>query len=247
MNTPFAAPADDIGSAHRGYFAAVAACSGALALGCLVWPALVPLPWPLPPLHARCLGVLYATLSLLLLRCCAADDLAVVRVPLACTAAAGAGLAGAMLPAAPAWPAAHATAALGAWLLLQRDRTLKAPAEHAEPRLMTIAIAAGLVALTLLLWPAPAVPWWPWPLPSNTARLYAALLAALAVGAAMLARERRRAGRRLGLQALIGLALGLLAASGWHHALFDAAAASTWVWAGAWALTAASAAWRLRC
>ncbi len=239
-------PAGETGPAHRVFFLLMALAAGALGLGCLLWPAAMPLPWPLPPLHTRCLGVLYANLSLLLARCAAVDDLAVVRVPLGMTATAAAGLGAAMLPAAPGWTAAHAATALAAWRLLRSDRTLQAPAEHPEPRLALIATAAAAAALLLWAWPAPAVPWWPWPLPSRIAPLYAALCAALAVGAWMLARERRRDGRRLGLQAVAGLALGLLAASAWHHPLLAAAAPSTWVWVATWLLTATLALVRLR-
>lgn len=238
----------DLTPGHRPFFVTTAMAAGALALGCIAWPAAAWLPLPMLPLHARCLGVLYGTLAFMVARAAMADDIAAVRVPLAVVATAAAGLAWAFTDPAvgAAWSWLHALAAALALLLLRSDRTLKAPAERLHRPLASSATVAALVAVLLLLWPAPGVAWWPWPLPSRLAAVYASLAASVAVLATTLARERRRDARRIGLQTLLLLATGVLLASAWHWRVLVPGGLATAVWITAWLLIAAVALRRLQ-
>jgi hypothetical protein len=194
----------EITRAHRPLMLLLALAAALLAAGCLFWPQQAWLPWPLPPLHTRCLGVLYAAAAYALTASSWQDDIAAMRVPLALAAAICGALAWATLRAAPVWPVSHALAALGLAALFLSDRTLKAPAEHADPRLVVLMLAAATLAVLLVAWPA----------------------------------------RRIGLQTLAGLALGLLVVSAMHRSLFAAAAPSTWAWVSGWLLVAALVVWR---
>lgn len=224
--------------AHRLYFLACGGVAAVLALACLLWPGLAAalLPAPLAPLHTRCIGALYGAAALALLLSAAESDIAAVRIPLGQTCAMAAGSAAATVAQANlAWPALNLVAATGAVLLMRADVTLRAPAENPDKPLLAAAAAALLAAGLLALWPSPAVPWWPWKMPSSAAHLYAAGFLGVGTAALMLARERRRDARRIGLVALGALAAAILAASLAHLSLFAAVSPASLLWFGSFA------------
>lgn len=258
---------------HRLHFVLLGAsllAGGLLALG---WPAQVAaaLPWPLPPLHARCLGAMQLALACTWLRVATEHDRAALRIPLLMSAAAALVLLGgwpgwlaqrAALPMATAGATAMRAAAPGmaeisaarpafVWLLpaaalltlahagalLWRDRMLQAPAEQPHRSLLVLAALALALALLLCAAPGLAAAWWPWPLPAATALPYAVLLAPWGAAAALLAHERRRSTRRLGLQGLLLLGLLVPAVSLLHLPAFHGPGAAL-AWCSAFALTA---------
>lgn len=245
----------DPGWPHRLHFALLGAMLMAGGLLALAWPALVAqaLPWPLPPLHARCLGAMQLALAYTWLRAATETDRAALRIPLLMTAAAALVLLGGW----PLWPApvAAGTGRGARWLLpaaglitlahagalLWRDRMLQAPAEQPHRGLLLLAVLALALALLLCTAPALAAACWPWQLSPATALPYAVLLAPWAAAAALLARERRRATRRHGLQGLLLLGLLVPAVSLLHLPAFHGPAAAL-AWCSAFAATAAVAA-----
>lgn len=240
----------DPGWPHRLHFALLGAALLASGLLALAAPAMVAqaMPWPLPPLHARCLGAMQLALAGTWLRAATETDRAALRIPLTMSAVAGGVLLGGALPGRTALaegpgllPAGGLLTLAHAGVLLWRDRMLQAPAE--QPHRGLLALAALALPLALLLWLAPsrAAPWWPWALPVGTALPYAALLAPWGAAALLLAHERRRATRRHCLQGLLALGLLVPAVSLLHLPAFHGAAAALG-WCAAFVAVAAVAA-----
>jgi hypothetical protein len=215
----------------------LALLAGAVALVSLSWPEATSGLWPLAlrPLHTRCLGALYAATALCLLLCALDTDEAVARISLNLVlwGAVAMPLAATSLRPVP-WTfiSIHALAAACAAVMAWRGRELSAPAERADGALLVMAAVLGGVALALAFAPAASSGRWPWPMAPAVAPFYAAALSAWALAALQLARERRRAGRRVVLTGLAVLGLLLLGASLLHARLFFApgSVAAGWLW-----------------
>lgn len=228
--------------------AAIAASWGA---SLLLWPALSrALPGgELPPLHARCVGVLHLALACGLWSALRRLDVAAARLPLLLLSAWGTAAWAAALFAHPvftgqAWLACMAMAVAGAVWVLIGDDSLQAPAERVDAAWAALAVSAGGAGTALLLLPDVAAAQWPWRMAPAQAAAYGAPLLGLATMAWAAARERRRYAREPALQACLALSVGLLCASLLHHELFAATRTTTWVWFAVWAAVAAWAATR---
>jgi hypothetical protein len=233
----------DVTTAHRLYFGLLGTAFAGLGLASLLAPG------ALPPLHARCIGAMALAQALPWLLALRERDSASLRIPLAQALATALALVLAPLARGevPAWPPllGAALAGAGSALLLWHDRMLQAPAERADPALVAAGTTLALAAAALALAPAWAARLWPWPLPPRAALLYAAAFAGWGTAAAMLARERRRAARRLALLGLLALGSGVAAVSLAHLGVFRSSAGAA-AWLGLFGLLAALAAWRLR-
>ena len=204
-----------------------------LALACLFWPpgAASLMPVPMAPLHLRCMGALYLGVAISLLACASQRDRAAVRIPMTLVAVGAAAMAMAACTVSP-WPRVftlvHASVAAAATVWVWRSRELGAPMERPDPALLLLAALLAAVALTLALLPRYAAARWPWPMQPGLAPFYAAPMLAWSLAAAQVARERRRAARRLALIALFASGVGLLGASGWHGSLLAGPAGWSW-------------------
>lgn len=211
-------------------------------MACWFAPALAQrvLPWSLPPLHARCLAVMHLALAWPLWAAWAQADAAAARIALAGAAAwGGASLLGvvgvSMPPSRALWAWALGSGALGAAALglLWFERELQAPAEQPDRAWQAAALVGLALAAALALAPVAVASLWPWPLSPALAAAYTGPFAAFGMSAWLVASERRRYARRAPMQALAGMAAGMLVTGTWHVAAFDAARALTWLWFGA--------------
>lgn len=205
-------------------FAVECAAVGAAALGLFFFPAwsLQHWAWPIAPYQARFTGAAYigalVPLLIVTLRGHLHPGLLGLRLVLVFTTTLGlvmlpyAGRFDWARPAAWAFFALYLFLPVNALLWLRRLRGTAAPWREATPVgwravLGLAAVANTALALALLLWPAAAAQAWPWPVDDFHARLYAAIFATLAAGAAALVKQAAPSER-----ALIGatlLALGL--------------------------------------
>lgn len=234
---------------ERVYFLAV----GLLALWVGVWGFFVPdrvgkvLPFVVPPLHARFLGAMYLSGLTFMIGAAAAPRWAEVRVVPAITAFWTGGLLVVSFlhfdqfdlsePQEQVWFAAYVAYPLIALWLLWRHRG-QAHERSGDSRLpswvstyLTVQGAAvSVVAAALLLAPGPMVDAWPWPITRLLAQIYAAPLAAYAVGSLLLSRQRTWPEVRVGLLGMAVFAAGVLIASLLHLELFSIGDLAAWMW-----------------
>ena len=256
---------------ERAYFAAV----GLLALWVGVWGFFVPsrvdaaLPFLVPPLHARFLGVMYLSGLTLMVGGVLARRWCEIRVLPPVTAVWTGGLFVVSLlhlevfdvDAAAArvtiWFVAYATYPLVAVVLLWRHGLTGGDVHHAPPLPGTVVaylriqgLVAGGVALGLLLAPGAMVDVWPWPITNLLAQLYSAPLLAYGVGSGVLAAQRSGRDIRVGAVTMLVFAAGVLLASALHLDLFSAGDLADWLWFGSFAAATAGlgavVAWSLR-
>ena len=241
----------------RRYCAAVAAAAALTGVLCLGWPPLASqaLPWAMPALHARCVGVMHLALALQLLVALRPLDPHALRIPMAAVAAwCVASAAGVLLQPGPAglggaagaWVAGWGVLAVAAAALLRRPTGTNAPAERPARAWQGVALAATAAAAVLLAWPGVAVAVWPWKLTPPLAAAYAGPFLAFGVAAWGVARERRRYVQRPAQQSLAALGVGVLLACLLHRAVFDFERPAAWVWFAAFAAVAALALHTLR-
>jgi hypothetical protein len=248
---------DELGLTTRGLLlvcgvgaAWVAACGGMVpaATG-------LSLPWPVAPLHSRCLAALHAAAAMTWLLCLRERDQAAVRIPLALVMGSSWSY---VLQVFADWPLLAPTggsawawlvvqtvaAALSAWLLFWQ-REFQAPAEEFDVPLGLFGLLALAMAALLGLKPGWAAGVWPWPLSKQAAVLYAAALSGWALALLMLARERRRGARSL---TLLGLAIAgpLVTWAFWLHRDAFYIGALGAAWAALFLLASALAVRRLR-
>lgn len=219
----------------------VACAAALLGVLCVGWPPLASrvLPWPLPPLHARCVGVMHLALALQWLAALRPLDPHTLRMPMLASAGWGlAGAAGLLLQAGPgglgrlaaAWVATWLLLAGAALALLSRPTGIRAVAERPGRAWYGVALAATATSVLLLARPAQAVAVWPWTLTPALAAGYAGPFLAFGVMAWCVARERRQYVRRPAQQSLALLGAGVLASGLLHWTLFDFHRPAAWVW-----------------
>ena len=227
------AATSDVSPRWRAGWVAAGLSSLGVALACLFglpWAADV-LPIGMPALHRRCIGAAYLAAATCLLVLARQRDSAVVRIPLNMVGVGAAALALAACTVAPgAWlyVLVHAAVASAAAAWAWQRRELTAPSERPDAAMLLMAAVMVTVALALALWPQPASARWPWPMPAPVAAFYAAPMLACSLAAAQVARERRRAARRIALIGLCVMGSALLGASAWHWTLFRGLAAWSW-------------------
>jgi len=239
----------DVTRLQRAWHLGVALLALAVALVCLAVPeqAGALLPIAPKPLHARCIGAMYLAAALCGLVSARESDAAALRIPLCLLIGGGAAMALAACTVRPLpWPFVllHAAVAASAALLAWRGRELLAPAERPDASLLTMSIIIIGVAAALAFMPRQSAPLWPWPMPAPLAPFYAAPLFAWGLVTAQVARERRRAARRIALLGLCTLGAALLCASAWHLQVFRGIAG--WGWFAALGAGLALALQRLR-
>ena len=241
----------------RRYCAAVAAAAALAGVLCIGWPPLASqvLPWTMPALHARCVGVMHLALALQLMVALRPLDPHALRIPMAAVAAwCAASTAGVLLQPGPSGLGATAAAWVAGWLalavvaaaLLRRPTGVNAPAERPARAWQGVALAAVAAVVVLLGWPELAVAVWPWKLTPALAAAYAGPFFAFGVAAWGVARERRRYVQRPAQQSLAALGLGVLLACLLHRAVFDFQRPAAWIWFAAFAAVAALALHTLR-
>jgi hypothetical protein len=241
----------------RRFCAGIAIAAAVIAVLCLGWPPLASqvLPWTLPPLHARCVGVMHLALALQLMAALRPLDPHALRIPVGAVAAWGAAsVAGALLQPGPSglggtamvWLVGWLAVAVAAMALLLRPTGINAPAERPSRAWQGVALAAAFTALVLLVWPGLAVAVWPWKLTPVLAAAYAGPFLAFGVAAWAVARERRRYVQRPAQQSLAALGVGVLAACLLHRALFDFQRPAAWIWFATFIAVAALALHTLR-
>jgi len=253
--------------AHRVYFAAV----GLFALWVGIWGYVFPaevgraLPWPVPPLHARFIGSMYLSGTVLMAGALLARSLAEVRIALV-MATLWTGMLGLVsLLHLDAFDFAHrpvwfwffayiAYPILGALLALR----YRAPRPGGDfPLPMPVRIAFGVVAaaclalaVTLFFAPDAMTGAWPWKITPLLAQIYAGPFLSYGVGSLMIALSRGRAGTRLPMLAMAAFAILVLVASLIHSGLFDPRSTSAILWFGGFAaaivatLASATLGWR---
>jgi hypothetical protein len=237
---------------QRAFCTAVPLVLAALGLACIFWPPASAhlLPWALPPLHARCIGLMHLALALELTEARRQLDPAAARIPLASALAWSLATLAAFWPsrgqpAALAWLATACAVGGGAAALLWSGRGDAAPAQHADLAWLALAALALLLAASVLLAPAATAARWPWRTSAAQVAAYAPPFMAFGVAAALLAHERRRYARRPAVLALLTLGIGVVAASVAHHTAFEPARWATWVWFAAFSALSTVAARRL--
>jgi hypothetical protein len=256
---------------ERAYFSAV----GLLALWVGGWGFFVPsrvdaaLPFLVPPLHARFLGVMYLSGLALMVGGLVARRWCEIRVLPPITAVWTGGLFVVSLLHLEVFDLETATARVVIWFTAYLAYPLVALAllwrhgltggdVHRSPPLARWVVTylrvqgsvAGALALALLLAPGAMVDVWPWPITSLLAQLYSAPLLAYAMGSLVLAAQRSARDIRVGAVTILVFAAGVLIASSLHLDLFSAGDLADWLWFGSF--TAATAglgavvAWSLR-
>jgi hypothetical protein len=256
---------------ERAYFAAVAL----LALWVGGWGFFVPsrvdaaLPFLVPPLHARFLGVMYLSGLAMMIGGLLARRWCEIRVLPPMTALWTGGLFVVSLLHLEAFDLDAATARVTIWFaaylaypllavgLMWRHRHDRGDV-HGGPSVPAWAttylrvqgVVASALALALLVAPAAMAGVWPWPITSLLAQIYFAPLLAYGVGSFVLAAQRSGPDIRAGAVAMLVFAAGVLAASGLHLDLFSADDAAAWLWFAAFSTAAAGlaavAGWSLR-
>ena len=234
---------------NRIYFAAV----GVLALWVGFWGFFVPrhvdvaLPFLVPPLHARFLGVMYLSGLTLQVAGLTARRWAQIRIVPVITAIWTGGLfivSLLHLEAFDFWTR-RVTIWFGAYLLypliafwliwIHRDAWNERLGGPPVPRwvrwyLAVQGVLASVVGIALLVATDAMVDAWPWPITPLLAQIYFAPLLAYGVGSLLLAREHTWPELRVGVTALLVFAVGVLIASLLHRNLFEASQRSDVVW-----------------
>lgn len=242
---------------NRAYFAAV----GALALWVGFWGFLVPrhvdvaLPFLVPPLHARFLGVMYLSGLVLQVAGLAAGRWAQIRIVPPVTAIWTGGLLIVSLLHLEAfdfwtrrvtiWFGAYFLYPLIAlWLIwAHRDAWNERLSGPPLPRwvrwyLLAQGVVASAAGVALLFATDAMVEAWPWPITPLLAQIYFAPLLAYGIGSLLLARERTWPELRVGVSALLVFAVGVLIASLLHRNLFSLRQLSDVVWFAAFGAAA---------
>jgi len=236
------------------YFAAV----GLLALWVGIWGSFFPtrvdtaIPWLVPPLHARFLGVLYFSAVVFTAGSILARSYAEVRI---------------VVPVIAIWTGLLFVISLfylgefdyrrgpvwfwfgsyffypliGLWFMWQdrsRRETISGPHLPLWGRryLLMQGVVVTTLALALLLTPDFMVNVWPWKITRLLAQLYSAPFLAYGLSSLLLSRQRTWLEARVLVIAAFVLAGGVLLASVIHGGLFSFANAAAWLWFGGFLL-----------
>ena len=240
---------EGVSRASRVYFAAV----GLLALWVGFWGFVVParvdvaLPFLVPPLHARFIGVMYLSGLTLQIAGMAARRWAEIGVVPLVTAVWTGGLFGVSLlhldvfdfgaARVLIWFAAYLVYPLVALWLLWAQRAASAVAlpgaplpDWARGYLLVQGAVATVLGLALLTATDAMVRAWPWPITPLLAQIYFAPLLAYGLASFYLARKRTWPDIRVGVTAMLTFAAGVLLASFLHRGLFSLDQRSDALW-----------------
>ena len=240
---------EGVSSASRVYFGAV----GLLALWVGFWGFFVParvdvaLPFLVPPLHARFIGVMYLSGLTLQIAGMTARRWAEIGVVPLVTALWTGGLFGVSLlhldvfdfgaARVLIWFAAYLIYPLVALWLLWSHRTATAVAlpgaplpDWARAYLVVQGTAATVLGVALLTATDAMVRAWPWPITPLLAQIYFAPLLAYGLASFYLARKRTWPDVRVGATAMLTFAGGVLVASLLHRGLFSLDQRSDLMW-----------------
>jgi hypothetical protein len=242
-----------ITGAHRIYFAAV----GVFAIWVGVWGYFVPseiaraIPWEVPPLHARFLGAMYLSGTVLMFGSLFAGKLAATRIAVP-MAAIWTGMLGivsllhlsefdfANMPVYFWFFAYILYPIVGAWLFWKHRGPKLSGAAPLPPFVRAGALIFGLIsaALAVALFFAPT--WmstvWPWAIPPLLAHIYSGPFLSYGFGALASARACNWTEALLPLISMAVFATLVLIASYLHGALFTPGSISAWLWFGGFAL-----------
>jgi hypothetical protein len=212
------------------------------------------LPFAVPPLHARFLGAMYLSGATFMILGMLAREWPEVRVVVPMIAIWTGTLGIVSLFHLEAfdwgrvqvwiWFAAYITyPIIAAWVAwTQRAHTAPASGPAQSPALRGFLVVQGglvtLLALCLLLAPTAMASAWPWTITPILAHIYGAPFLAYGLGSLYASRQRRWAEVRIPVYATLVFALGVLAASLLHRALFDFRSLAAWLWFGGFGLAA---------
>ena len=235
---------------ERIYFGAV----GLLALWVGIWGYFIPdqvdkaIPWLVPPLHARFLGAMYLSGTAFMIAGILAQFYAEVKVMVP-TILIWTGMLFVVSlfyldefdysrAQVWIWFGAYIVYPLIALWLMGKDRNLQdrlpgstVPA-WARSYLLVQGILVTILALALLLVPEFMVSTWPWKITRLLAQIYSAPFLAYGINSLLISRLETWAEIWVILVGTFVFALGVLAASFLHRALFSAGNPSTWTWFG---------------
>jgi hypothetical protein len=204
------------------------------------------LPWLVPPLHARFLGAMYLSGAVFMIGATVARRWSAIRVVVPmCAIWTGLLLLVSLLHLPEfdwrkqqvwIWFGAYLVFPAGAALIAWRRRhdRSNSPGPSLPPWLRAYLVGQAVVVLplagALLLSPAAVATVWPWAITPLLAHLYSAPFFSFGVGALLAARQRALADVGLYVLATFVFAVGVLAASVVHRALFSTADLSDWLW-----------------
>lgn len=230
------------------YFAAV----GALALWVGVWGFFVPehvdkaIPWLIPPLHARFIGVIYfAGVVIMGGSMLARRDEEVQVSTIIVSIWTGALFVISLFylgefdfSRGPVWfwfGAYIAYPLIGFWYVWTYrntgDESTK-PGLLAWIRIALLIQGVILISLALALFFAPdlMLTVWPWKVTRMLIQIYSGPFLSFGIGSYLLSRQRTWSAIRIVVSGFFVLALGVLIASMLHRSLFSLANSSTWIW-----------------
>jgi hypothetical protein len=231
---------------HKVFFAAV----GVLAVWVGIWGFFLPahvdqtLPWSVPPLHARFLGSIYLSGSVMIVVILARRGASArVITPMIAIWTGMLFIVSLFYLQTFNWARAQTWVWFGAYLIypliaLYLFWSQRGHVDDSGPALSTVLRAyllvqgslVTLLALCLLLLPGNMVTLWPWAITPMLAQLYSAPFLSFGLGSLYAARQRVFAHVQILLLGIFVLGIFVLLASLLHLALFSVAHIATWLW-----------------
>jgi hypothetical protein len=230
------------------YFAAV----GVLALWVGIWGFFIPehvdkaIPWMVPPFHARFIGALYLSATVLMACSLFARHYVEVRSAMVIAASWTGSLFLISLfyleefdfSRGPVWfwfGSYILYPIIGFWYVwTQRNEDEKSAGSKLPVWIRIYFLAQGVItialSLTLLFAPYSMTNIWPWAITRMLAQIYAGPFLALGFGSLISARQQSWLEVRILALASFVLAVFVLIASAIHKALFSAGSPSMWIW-----------------
>ena len=240
--------------AHRVYFIAV----GVFALWVGLWGYLVPseidraIPWPVPLLHARFLGAMYLSGTVLMFGSRSAGSVVEVRIALLMAVVwTGMLLLVSLLHLAefdfarpPVWFWFFAYLIfplMGTWLFWRDRHRVEAVKFRVLPtwaKLFALALAAVscVLAISLFFLPVPMTKLWPWKIPPLLAQLYSGPFLSFGIGALSIAYCGNWQQARMPIWSTATFAVLVLLASILHRSVFTPGSTSALLWFGGFAI-----------
>lgn len=245
---------------ERALYATVFCFAAWVAAWGLLLPARVDsaLPFAVPPLHSRFLGVVYLSGCTFMLLGVGARRWTDVRVMTAMLAIWTGMLSVVSLlhldafswsrPQTWFWFGAYICFPLiASWLIWQRREnanvgtgTDAAPPSRVRAYLCVQGWVAAMLGLCLLIAPSPISRVWPWAISPLLAQIYSAPFLSFGIGSILAARQPSWNNIRIVVGGTLVFSLGALAVSVIHRDLFDLRTAAAWLWFGGFGLASAS-------